>query len=464
MRLLRNIVIIAFIAGISSCSGATEPPAVASVTISPNTSTLASGATVQLAASVLGDNGKSLTGKTVLWSSSNAQVASVSQTGLVTAGNILSANTESAIISASVDGITGALTLSVTPVPVASVAVTAPRVLLPKTDTVRAVAVVKGAAGQDLTGRTIEWTVDDTAMASVSSSGLVTVKKSSGAIVVRANAGGASGTVTLTATCLHRQVVGGTDYAGTVDNTDCPSSNAGLFYDSFRFTTTQSAFIEPIVTLSASRSASLGASVVQDSSLRHFSWDFRQIDGSTSLQPVLYGRGTFRMGLRSETVGVAVPYTFKLGATAASATGCNSTTVIIGSEVLIDRTLNECLLNSRHHHYYDLYLSAGQRVTIDAISNLVNTYMCLGAYGASEWTTCIDDYLFSFDSKIDFTAATTGWYEFVVTTSSANNSSGGYRLKVVASPTLLMGDVQQQVVARPKNGTRAIDRAIPFPK
>jgi hypothetical protein len=463
MRLRRNLVSVAFIFGVISCSGATEPPAVASVAISPNTSTLASGATVQLAASVLGDNGKSLTGKTVLWSSSNTQVASVSQTGLVTAGSILSGTSENVTISASVDGITGALTLSVQPVPVASVSVSSTKTTIPQTDTVRVSAEVKGAGGQALTGRTIEWTVSDTSMASVSSSGLVTSKKSSGVIVVQAKVGGVSGTASLTAICFHRPVGGGINYAGTVDNTDCPSASAGLFYDSFRFSTTQSAFIQPTVTLSASTSATLGVSVVQDTSLRHFSWDFSQGGSGQLLSPVLYGKGTFRMALRSETVGQVVPYTYRLSASSAVTSGCEEMYVVIGQEVLIDRNLNTCPINQRNHHYYTFYLVAGQQVTLDATSTLIDSYMCLGASGANAWTTCVDDYLFSFDSKINFTVASTGWYDFVVTTSAADNSSGVYRLKIVSSPVFLMGDLQQ-IVLRPKSGIRAQDRPMPVLK
>ena len=63
-----------------------DPPQPTTVTVSPATAQLATlGATVQLSAEVLDQNGNAMAGATVTWASSAASVATVSSTGLVTA-------------------------------------------------------------------------------------------------------------------------------------------------------------------------------------------------------------------------------------------------------------------------------------------------------------------------------------------------------------------------------------------
>lgn len=62
-----------------------QPPFAESVTVSPGESTLASGATIQLAAKVADQNGDAIADTEVTWSSSNDAVATVSDSGLVTA-------------------------------------------------------------------------------------------------------------------------------------------------------------------------------------------------------------------------------------------------------------------------------------------------------------------------------------------------------------------------------------------
>src|SRR2546429_9513499 len=61
---------------------------VKTVTVSPPTATVALGQTVQLTATLRDASGNVLTGRTVTWSSSNLAVATVSGSGLVTAGAV----------------------------------------------------------------------------------------------------------------------------------------------------------------------------------------------------------------------------------------------------------------------------------------------------------------------------------------------------------------------------------------
>lgn len=78
----------AAVAGITSCGdgGGTEPSeVVASVTIRPNTLSLTAGETHQLTAVPRSSTGAELPDRTITWTTSNAAVAVVSRTGLVTA-------------------------------------------------------------------------------------------------------------------------------------------------------------------------------------------------------------------------------------------------------------------------------------------------------------------------------------------------------------------------------------------
>lgn len=82
--LARFMIVIAFVA---ACSDTTEPsdkPAIVDVT--PDTVTLmAAGATAQLSAAVFTQSGALISQPLVTWTSSNANVASVSSSGVVTA-------------------------------------------------------------------------------------------------------------------------------------------------------------------------------------------------------------------------------------------------------------------------------------------------------------------------------------------------------------------------------------------
>src|SRR6266581_986909 len=91
---------------------------VASVTVSPAAANLTAGATTQLTATPKDANGTALSGRAVTWATSNAAVATVSASGLVTA-----VAPSSATITATSEGQSGTSALTVTNVPVASVTV-----------------------------------------------------------------------------------------------------------------------------------------------------------------------------------------------------------------------------------------------------------------------------------------------------------------------------------------------------
>src|SRR2546425_2494982 len=89
---------------------------VASVTVSPATASLMVGATTQLTATAKDLNGTALTGRTVTWATSNAAVALVSASGLVTG-----VAAGAATITATSEGESGTSAVPPTNVPVASV-------------------------------------------------------------------------------------------------------------------------------------------------------------------------------------------------------------------------------------------------------------------------------------------------------------------------------------------------------
>lgn len=86
-------------------------PAVASVTVTPTNPSVIIGATVQFAASTRDSHGNVLNNRPVVWSTGNAAVATVSQTGLATALGIGGPIT----ITAMSEGIPGTSSVTVTP-------------------------------------------------------------------------------------------------------------------------------------------------------------------------------------------------------------------------------------------------------------------------------------------------------------------------------------------------------------
>src|SRR5207249_10482029 len=99
-------------------TGPSTPAAVAPVTVSPATVSISVGQLLQLTATPKDSAGAALTGRTVMWTSSNASVATVSSSGLVT-GSVAG----TATITAISEGKTGSAAVTVAPVPVASVTI-----------------------------------------------------------------------------------------------------------------------------------------------------------------------------------------------------------------------------------------------------------------------------------------------------------------------------------------------------
>lgn len=183
---------------LTSCGGGggdpTQPPGaapVATVTVSPPTSTLAPGQTAQLSASLRDAGGAQLTGRAIAWSASPSQGATVNNAGLVTA---VAAGTVT--VTATSEGKSGSAQVIVT-APVATVVVSASTTTLVPQQTLQLSAALQDAGGVPLSGRVVTWTSSQAQVATVSGSGLVTAL-ATGTTTVTATSEGRSGTIDLT--------------------------------------------------------------------------------------------------------------------------------------------------------------------------------------------------------------------------------------------------------------------------
>jgi trimeric autotransporter adhesin len=144
-------------------------PTVASVVASLASPSIVVGQTT-LASAVPEDGvGNPLSGHTVTWASLDPTIATVSSSGVVTG-----VAPGAVIIRATSDGVTGDASLTVTLVPVASVTTTVASGTLTVGQSTQGTAVARDANGNTLTGRSVAWSSLNTAVATVSISGLIT--------------------------------------------------------------------------------------------------------------------------------------------------------------------------------------------------------------------------------------------------------------------------------------------------
>ena len=185
----------------SACGeGATEPPPsppesrrATTVTVTPATAELtALGATVQLTAQVLDQNGQQMAGAAVTWSSDIPSVATVDGSGLATAAN----GNGTAMITATSASASGSAAVTVVQV-AAAVTLAPPADTLLAGDTLRLSAEAWDANGNAVAGAEFSWTSSDTGVAVVDDSGRVTAIVE-GAATITAISGDASGTSEVT--------------------------------------------------------------------------------------------------------------------------------------------------------------------------------------------------------------------------------------------------------------------------
>ena len=173
-------------------SSPVEAPRATSLELEPGSGSLAVGDALPLAATVLDQRGRPMRGVTVRWSSSNAEVVTVSAAGVVRA-----VTEGSATVVAQHAGLSARTTLTVSPVPVAVLVVAPNRGSLRVGDTLQLAATAQDLRGVALEGRRTTWQSSDDAVASVTGSGLVRAV-GSGTATITGTSGGGSGTARIT--------------------------------------------------------------------------------------------------------------------------------------------------------------------------------------------------------------------------------------------------------------------------
>jgi uncharacterized protein YjdB len=167
------------------------PGPIVSITLSPSTLTLAVGGTQALTATALDAQGNVVSGAAITWSSGNNAVATVSQSGVVTAvapGTV--------VITAASGTVTGSATVTVQQVPVARIVISPADPTIREKEWVQLTATLYDANDNVLTGRPVAWSSSDASKVSVDSTGLVTGKKK-GTETITATSGGTSGSTTV---------------------------------------------------------------------------------------------------------------------------------------------------------------------------------------------------------------------------------------------------------------------------
>src|SRR2546426_579841 len=176
--------------GTASVTVANVP--VASVTVSPTAPNMYAGGTVQLTATLKDASGNVLSGRALTWTTGNGAVGTVSASGLVTGVAV-----GAVAVTATSEGQAGTASVTVASVPVASVTVSPATAVVLVGATVQLTTTLKDAAGNVLSGRSVTWASGTPAVATVSSTGLVT-GVAAGAATITATSEGQSGTAAVT--------------------------------------------------------------------------------------------------------------------------------------------------------------------------------------------------------------------------------------------------------------------------
>lgn len=183
-------------------------PTVTQVTISPGSATIIAGQTATFTAQPKDASGNPVNGLVVGWSINDPSVAQVSN-GLVTAlkpgSATLTATSGSVSQTAALTIIPAVSTVTVTPTPNA----------LTTGQTVQLTASLQDANGGTITGRTVTWASSNDAIASVSTTGLVTAK-ALGSANITASVEGKTGTAVVNVNPVSVARVAITPASGTV--------------------------------------------------------------------------------------------------------------------------------------------------------------------------------------------------------------------------------------------------------
>jgi trimeric autotransporter adhesin len=173
--------------------GSSRSPSLQSIQVAPSGPSVALGENQQFTATGLYSDGssKDITGSAV-WASSNTGVATISGSGFAT-----SRTTGSATISATLSGVTGYGTLTVTKAILVSITVTPanPDLLLGTLQQFTATGTFSDQSMQDITG-SVTWASSNTSVASIRGGGLAAAL-ALGSLIISATSGSISGSTTV---------------------------------------------------------------------------------------------------------------------------------------------------------------------------------------------------------------------------------------------------------------------------
>jgi trimeric autotransporter adhesin len=168
---------------VAACGGgSTEETPVATIQLSPGAVAVVAGADAPITARVLDAGGRELAGRAVVWTARDAAVADVIGASGLT-GVVRGRAPGVTEVAANVEGRFAVVTVTVSPRPVATIAVQPTAVDLRVGGSWQLLVRTLDAVGAELTGRAVAFASSDTTVATVSSGGLVTGVRPGGATV-----------------------------------------------------------------------------------------------------------------------------------------------------------------------------------------------------------------------------------------------------------------------------------------
>lgn len=186
----RNVCKVILLLAVMMITSCDKEPLVANVIVSPTNITIEIGGTSELKATLKDASGNILTGRLINWSSSDKSVATVSSSGMITGISTGGPIT----IKAASEGKSSTAQVIVIPVHIASMTVSPITITLEIGEVRQLFSILKDSLDNILTGRSINWSSSDPALATVSSSGVVTGVSIGGPVIITATSEGKNNT------------------------------------------------------------------------------------------------------------------------------------------------------------------------------------------------------------------------------------------------------------------------------
>jgi uncharacterized protein YjdB len=400
-----STVIVATSEGKSASAPITVTPvSVASISITPASSNVAARASVLLTATPRDAIGNVLFGRAISWQSSNAAIATISASGTVTG-----VTPGSVLITATSEGKAASAQITVVPTSVASITLTPSFVSVALGSTVVMTATPRDASGSVLTGLTVQWLSSNSAIATISALGLVT-GVAPGSTFVQATISGftvsTSITVTSTTCGAATPYAYGTTVFSMLGASECSYTGTLAQPGVWRLSLTTSAFA-PALYFAPVTGSGFG-----------WVWDG---PGAVSYE-LLTGAGPLSMsiGRKANTNGSGA-FSFSSATVVGDTASCGSNVAAtLGASAQRQLNARDCSDGTnRYRDVYTVYLSAGSVITVTMRSTAFDALLELWAAGATVRSAFNDDGGGGTDSRLTFTAPTSGFYLIRCTTFDA---------------------------------------------